>query len=738
MVRCTAAAAMWSLLLASPRLVLALLGLFVLAAPVRAQWVETGGPPGGSLSALAAPEGALLASNAFTSLRYSGGVWASVEPGLGEKTAGGLRVLARTDDGLALSTDAGATFSALPTSQPFWRPLSIDGGALFAQDVGTSADSLHVSIDDGATWTAHQDSIWVTVDFGAGTDSFPVQLTGMVAAVADPSGAVLVAGTAYVFGGVYRHAPGDTAWVPLVQPGAPGISASVQPYSLVRHGGALWFAHSRGVHRSLDGGTTWADVSADLPASGAGVELYAGAIGLVARSRTTGALARWDGAAWTPVIPPPVEPIEVAAGDALYISTPDRVYAFDGAAWTALPAVVASSPVPVDASADALLVASGGRLLRSTDAAASWSVVLNGATGPYSVAPGRIVAGTAAGLRRSTDGGATWTATAQPALPPSATTTRPTALVAQAGALVATYGYTRTGKHGVPLEQYGNAFRSLDGGASWTAVPGGLPAASLGTFPVTAAVSFPGSIVAVTAGGCVRLADGAASWANAACPPGAVRETVAAGADRLVRTETGLAVSFDDGATWQPRTAGLPVPADPFAFWNGGRLAVTAAGLLFVADPGAGAGSGAGVRAYRLDGDVWTELDTTFPAGVAWSGFAETPGGTLYGGSFGRGLWRAAGTVADAGTPGAALRLDAPHPNPARGAVRVRFALPTATVATLTVLDVLGRRVAVLADGALGAGDHEALWEPGAAAGTYVLRLTTPERVVTRPVTVVR
>ena len=710
-----------------------LLAVLVVAAPARAQWIETGGPPGGSLTTLTAPDGALLASGAFAAVRYSGGAWASTDPGLGGMTAGGPRVLAQTATGLALSVDAGATFAALPAAAASWRPVSVDGAALFAVGTDPDDDSLHVSTDGGTTWAGVQDSVWVTVRFGAGSISrFPVSLTSMTDALADGDG-VLVAATAYVFGGVYRHAPGDTAWVPLLQPGAPDISASVQPHALVRHGGALWFAHSRGVHRSPDGGATWADASAGLPASSAGADLFVGAAWLVARSRSTGALARWTGAAWAPVPPPPAPPVAVAAGDALYASTADGVVAFDGTAWSALPPVVASSPVPIAADAAALLVAAAGRLLRSVDAAASWTTVLTGATGPYAVAAGRIVAGTAAGLRRSLDGGATWTATANPQLPPTATTTRPTALLDQGGALVALYGYRRVGKHGIVLEQYGNAFRSLDGGASWTAVSAGLPASSLGAFPVTAGVSFAGSIVAVTGGGCVRLVDGAASWTAAPCPPGTVLEVLASGVTRLVRTSTGIAASADGGATWAPRVAGLPVPANPFPYWNGARLVATAAGPLLVAD------AGAGVRAYRLDGDAWTALGTMFPAGVAWGGFIETPGGTLYGGSLGRGLWRATGAVG-AGEDAAAvtLRLDAPRPNPARGAVRLRFALPAAASATLAVYDVLGRRVAVLAQGVLGAGRHEALWEAGTAAGLYVVRLTTPSGVLARTLTVVR
>ncbi|HEX8387305.1 MAG TPA: hypothetical protein VF576_14025, partial [Rubricoccaceae bacterium] len=505
------------------------------AGPAAAQWVPTGGPPGGSFSSLAAPDGALVAADFYTAMRFTGGGWESAAEGLGDLVADGPRVLARTGDGLALSTDAGATFS--PLSAPWERhPLSIDGATLFAINVGSIDDSLRVSTDDGATWGAVRDEIWVTSNWGAGSASFSAPVSGMVGALADGD-AVIVAGTAYVFGGVYRHAPGDTAWVPLIQPGAPFNASSVIPYSLVRHDGALWFSHSDGVHRSLDGGTTWTDVSAGLPASSGGFELYAGAVGLVARVRGSGALARWTGTGWTAVPPPPTTAFALTSGDALYVSSLDHVYAFDGTAWSTLPDVVASSPRPIASDpAGALVVASNQRLLRSTAGAASWTSVLTGATGPYAVTPGRIVAWTVSGLRRSVDGGVTWTAAAQPPVPAGAMTRNPNALVAHGDALFSLHGYTRSGKHGVLLERYGAAFRSPDGGATWTEVSAGIPESSVGPWPISAGVSFPDGVFAVTGGGCVRLADGASSWAPTACPAGQIRDVAEVGEARVVLT----------------------------------------------------------------------------------------------------------------------------------------------------------------------------------------------------------
>jgi hypothetical protein len=77
-------------------------------------------------------------------------------------------------------------------------------------------------------------------------------------------------------------------------------------------------------------------------------------------------------------------------------------------------------------------------------------------------------------------------------------------------------------------------------------------------------------------------------------------------------------------------------------------------------------------------------------------------------------------------------------PNPFRGSTEIRFELPRAGVVDLAVFDVGGRRVAGLLSGELGAGRHVATWNgrgaggDAAASGVYFVRLTTPERTVTR------
>ena len=71
-----------------------------------------------------------------------------------------------------------------------------------------------------------------------------------------------------------------------------------------------------------------------------------------------------------------------------------------------------------------------------------------------------------------------------------------------------------------------------------------------------------------------------------------------------------------------------------------------------------------------------------------------------------------------------ALALGAPRPNPSRGVVRIPYALPEAGRARVRVVDVLGRTLAVLAEGEAAAGAHEARVAAGAlAAGVYAVVL---------------
>jgi hypothetical protein len=84
-------------------------------------------------------------------------------------------------------------------------------------------------------------------------------------------------------------------------------------------------------------------------------------------------------------------------------------------------------------------------------------------------------------------------------------------------------------------------------------------------------------------------------------------------------------------------------------------------------------------------------------------------------------------TGVESGTP-VALSFAVAGANPAVGGARFRFALPRRSHVRITVHDVAGRRVAVLADGEYPAGVHAAEWQAsrGGAprSGVYFARMT--------------
>jgi hypothetical protein len=89
--------------------------------------------------------------------------------------------------------------------------------------------------------------------------------------------------------------------------------------------------------------------------------------------------------------------------------------------------------------------------------------------------------------------------------------------------------------------------------------------------------------------------------------------------------------------------------------------------------------------------------------------------------------------------PPTPLALSGVFPNPTASAATLALDLPKAAEVRAEVVDVLGRRLALVHEGPLAAGTHRLVVSTdGLAAGAYVLRLTTGDRVEARRFTVVR
>ncbi|HLA64689.1 MAG TPA: T9SS type A sorting domain-containing protein, partial [Rhodothermales bacterium] len=93
----------------------------------------------------------------------------------------------------------------------------------------------------------------------------------------------------------------------------------------------------------------------------------------------------------------------------------------------------------------------------------------------------------------------------------------------------------------------------------------------------------------------------------------------------------------------------------------------------------------------------------------------------------------------DAAPPPTAAALDAVAPNPTASGTTVTFSLPESMPVRLTVYDVIGRRIATLAEGARGAGVHTVTWTAaGVPSGVYTVVLEAGATRATRRLTVTR
>jgi hypothetical protein len=143
------------------------------------------------------------------------------------------------------------------------------------------------------------------------------------------------------------------------------------------------------------------------------------------------------------------------------------------------------------------------------------------------------------------------------------------------------------------------------------------------------------------------------------------------------------------------------------------------------------------------EGTTWTALNTGLPSSARVNALAFTREGRLLAGLAGGGLYLTDEVVQTAGEDDATAPL-APtfrpaFPNPFAASTTLSFDLPTPSDITLSVYDILGRRIKNILSGPMAAGTHEATWTPtGLPSGLYVVRLEADGVVQTRRLVLAR
>ncbi len=325
------------------------------------------------------------------------------------------------------------------------------------------------------------------------------------------------------------------------------------------------------------------------------------------------------GATWDPAFDGFRGVVRIVAVDpgrpaTVYAGTDLEVFRSDdgGAHWTATPGptpshlpvnallatpaavyvnVVSNSPAPVAI----------GFLFKSTDRGASWSPLGTGGFFVTALAadpanPGVLYAGSHTGVFRSADGGSTWTA-ASGGLPAGADVT---ALLAPApGTLYA--ALTRGGK----------VFRSTDGGSHWQRMSRGITNSSLTAFaagPNPAVLYVAANTGTSEPGSLFRTADGGAHWQRADAGLPADLQALVVNPRSLALFAgsriAGVFRSGDGATTWKTASHGLRAVATDAVVADPKRPAILFAGtpdfgLIKTADGGAswqGTGVSLGAR----------------------------------------------------------------------------------------------------------------------------------------------
>jgi len=216
---------------------------------VNAQWIQTNGPVGENIVALALCNGTIFAgaydAGVFLSTN-NGSSWSAADSGLTNDSIGSLAVIGSNifvgTVGVFRTTNNGTSWmavdSGLPVSTAVYA-LAVSGGTMFA---GTH-DGVFLSANNGTSWTP--------VNSG---------LTNILVNCLAVSGGNIFAGT---YGGVFRSPDDGASWTAVNS----GLANDTITDLAVSNGNIFAGLWRSGVFLSTNNGTSWTEVNSGLPAN---------------------------------------------------------------------------------------------------------------------------------------------------------------------------------------------------------------------------------------------------------------------------------------------------------------------------------------------------------------------------------------------------------------------------------------------------------------------------------------
>lgn len=614
----------------------------VLALGTSGQWTALNGPPGGAFSSIVLSPVYSFDTSMFVSTTSAGvfrssdggGTFSRLNTGLGDLSVNQVGVsaslmtdgvmFAATNTGVFKTSDSGLTWSSASSG----LPSGVITGVALSPSYTTDSMAYVSTASEGVYRTTDGGSNWLRPGFSGMTD---MKTIGIAVSLGNADEVFT-----WTVDTVFRSTTSAKSWEERVS----GIASAGKMTELAlspaygSDGTAFVGTLADGVYRTTDSGGTWTSVA--LNASGAiqGLALspnFGRDSTLFTATATGGVFRSTDsGATW------------VAVNTGLTGSNFDQL------------------AVSNDYSTDRTLFTGSvtGVLYKSTDAGAGWSSVGSGIASARIAGVGfsstyatdsTMVAATQGGVFKSTDGGSTWTTLnsdlpatniQQFALAPGYPTD-PSVLIAinstgvyrtfsdgdwwdeqntgltdvlrsspRALAMSPAYSTDFTAFVGGPS----GAFRTADGGATWTAVNSGISYTDVSAFGLSQSFSADGTIFAGTAGGGIfKSTDRGSSWtgASSGITNGTINSVTLSPSfttDRtlLAATDGGIFRSTDGGATWSGTglaSAAISVAVSPSFATDGVAFAATT-------------GPGGTVYGSSDGGVTWSQLGTNLASGL--------------------------------------------------------------------------------------------------------------------------
>jgi len=566
-----------------------------------AQWLQTNGPFGGSISCFASSGPNLFAGSSdgagvFVSTDY-GASWKSANGGLPNTVVrslvvNGTSILAGTNNGIFQTFDNGRTwanigFNVVQINAFVVTSTSNGGTNIFVGGMGPLP--IYVSTNNGISWRSPTNSglttqsvyaliagsnstggstlyagtgsgIFVSTNDGASWKTFNTGLTSVSvhAMAVGPDGA----GGTKIFlgtsgGGVFRLSQDSTTWVAANK----GLT-SLNILSLVASNSTLYAGtYDGGVFASTDGGRNWTAVNIGLttnqvsallliPASGgSGNSLFAGTDRGVFLSANDGTnwIASNAGLSNTSIY------ALIASGANILAGTTSGIFlsSNSGSSWipvnTGLTNTIVDALAIIPASAGSgtnLFAGTAGGVFLSTNNGTNWTAVNTGLANTMVLALAasgtNLFAGTTGGVFLSTNNGTSWKAV-------NSGLTNNTVL-----SLVASGTNVFAGTND------GGVFLSTDNGTTWKMTSNGLTNAIINALAVIPNPAGGAYLFAGTNGGGVFLStNNGTSWSAVGLATQTVWALAVSGTSLFAGDNFGIWSTTDNGANWRTAGTGL-------------------------------------------------------------------------------------------------------------------------------------------------------------------------------------